>query len=104
MKKTWQHTILLLLGIVLLSGCNSLPQKPDELASACEQGIAQLDLRLQNHNLKVHQTNISRANSLLEAAQVQSQFAEYPGCLEKIQRAQDYLSGRKTAIISRLDI
>ncbi len=95
-------TTLLSLTIVgSLSGCNTMQAK-DDVANACEQGIENLNMRLSARSHTVHQTNISRANSLLVAAQVQLQFAEYPGCLEKVQRAEDYLSGRQTAIISRL--
>lgn len=85
-----------------LSGCNSM--KTVDVASACEQGIESLNQHLNVRTHAVHQTNLSRANSLLIAAQVQHQFAEYPGCVEKVKRAQDYLSGRQTAIISRLSI
>ena len=85
-----------------LSGCNTL--QTNNIASACEQGIEGLDQRLNARTHAVHQTNLSRANSLLIAAKVQLQFAEYPGCVEKVNRAQDYLSGRQTAIISRLSI
>ncbi len=85
-----------------LSGCNSM--QTHDVANACEQGINGLNQRLTAHSHTVHQTNISRANSLLVAAQVQHQFAEYSGCIEKVKRAQDYLSGRQTAIISRLSI
>lgn len=85
-----------------LSGCNSI--QTNEVASACEQGINALNQRLKAPAHKVHQTNLSRANSLLVAAEVQLQFAEYPGCVEKVKRAQDYLSGRQAAIISRLTI
>ena len=85
-----------------LSGCNTL--QTNNIASACEQGIEGLDQRLNARTHAVHQTNLSRANSLLIAAKIQHQFAEYPGCVEKVNRAQDYLSGRKTAIISRLSI
>ena len=85
-----------------LSGCNSM--KTNNVASACEQGIDGLNQRLTVATHTVHQTNISRANSLLVAAQVQLQFAEYSGCVDKVKRAQDYLSGRQTAIISRLSI
>lgn len=91
-----------LLAASALSGCNTM--QTNDLASACEQGIESLDLHLSSHTHDIHQTNISRANSLLVAAQVQHQFAEYPGCVEKVKRAQDYLSGRQTAIISRLSI
>ena len=86
-----------------LSGCNSI--HTNEVATACEQGINGLNQRLTGGRThKVHQTNLSRANSLLIAAQVQLQFAEYSGCVDKVRRAQDYLSGRQTAIISRLSI
>jgi len=85
-----------------LSGCNTL--QTNNIASACEQGIEGLDQRLNARTHAVHQTNLSRANSLLIAAKIQLQFAEYPGCMEKVNRAQDYLSGRQTAIISRLSI
>ena len=91
-----------LLAASALSGCNTM--RTTDAASACEQGIEKLNLHLSQRSHRIHQTNLSRANSLLEAAQVQHQFAEYPGCVEKVRRAQDYLSGRQTAIISRLSI
>ncbi len=96
--------IFALVSPLMLSGCNTLQEKHSDIANACEQGIQQLGMRLKKHDLNIHQTSLSRANSLLEAAQIQSQFAEYPGCLEKIQRAEDYLTGRQAAIISRLSI
>lgn len=86
----------------VLSGCNTM--QTIDIANACEQGIDGLNQRLNAPTHTVHQTSISRANSLLIAAQVQHQFAEYSGCVEKVKRAQDYLSGRQTAIISRLSI
>lgn len=92
-------TILVASG---LSGCNSM--QTIDVATACEQGIDVLNQRLSTPKHTVHQTNLSRANSLLVAAQVQHQFAEYSGCVDKVKRAQDYLSGRQTAIISRLAI
>ena len=76
--------------------------KTYDVALDCENGIDRLDQRLSSTSHAVHQTNISRANSLLIAAQVQHEFAEYSGCVEKVKRAQDYLSGRQSAIISRL--
>ena len=85
-----------------LSGCNTI--QTNDIASACEQGIESLNMHLNVQEHKVHQTNLSRANSLLIAAQVQYQFAEYKGCVEKIGRAQDYLSGRQSAVVSRLSI
>ncbi len=87
-----------------LAGCNTMQTNNNDIASSCEQGIARLNASLNASSHKVHQTNVSRANSLLVAAQVQQQFAEYPGCIEKVKRAQDYLSGREAAIISRLSI
>lgn len=95
--------LFVLLAAGSLSGCNIL-QTNDVASAACEQGIDGLNQRLNANIHAVHQTNVSRANSLLVAAQVQQQFAEYPGCIEKVKRAQDYLSGRQTAIISRLSI
>lgn len=84
-----------------LSGCNTMQINP--VAMNCEQGIKRLNRHLKASNIEnIQQTNLSRANSLLVAAQVQHQFAEYPGCVEKVNRAQEYLSGRQTAIISRL--
>lgn len=85
-----------------LTGCNTM--QTNDVASACEQGIKSLNQHLNARSHTVQQTNLSRANSLLTAAQVQHQFAEYPGCVDKVKRAQDYLSGRQTAIISRLSI
>lgn len=100
--KTSLKIIFALLATSGLSGCNTMPT--NDVASACEQGIERLNQHLNAQSHAVHQTNVSRANSLLIAAQVQLQFAEYPGCLEKIKRAQDYLTGRQAAIISRLSI
>lgn len=94
--------IFALLAVSGLSGCNTI--QTNDVASACEQGIKSLNQHLNARSHEVHQTNLSRANSLLIAAQVQQQFAEYPGCLDKVKRAKDYLSGRQTAIISRLSI
>lgn len=85
-----------------LAGCDTM--QTNDVASACEQGIATLNANLNTRSHKVHQTNLSRANSLLVSAQVQLQFAKYPGCIEKVRRAQDYLSGRQAAIISRLSL
>lgn len=95
------HLILLsLLTTGGLSGCNTM--QTTTIASACEQGIESLSQHLNTPSHAVHQTSLSRANSLLVAARVQHQFAEYTGCVDKVKRAQDYLSGRQTAIISRL--
>ena len=88
------------LTVSALSGCNTMKQY--DIATACENGIDSLDQRLNEPSHALHQTNISRANSLLIAAQVQHEFAEYTGCVDKVKRAQDYLSGRQSAIISRL--
>lgn len=94
-------TLFALLLSVSLSGCNTFPSN-NKVADACSQGIEKLNKHLNAKNYNIHQANLSRANSLLLAAQVQQQFAEYPGCIEKIQRAQDYLTGQQAAIISRL--
>lgn len=100
--KSLKIAILTLLTASSLSGCNLIPTS--EVANACEQGINELNQRLKSHVQAVHQTNISRANALLVAAEVQLQFAEYPGCVDKVRRAEDYLSGKQAAIISRLSI
>ena len=100
--KTSLKILFALLAASSLAGCNTM--NTNDVASACEQGIDSLKQRLHASSHKVHQTNLSRANSLLIAARVQQQFAEYPGCLEKVKRGQDYLTGRQTAIISRLSI
>ena len=102
MRKIKQAILFFIIASGALSGCNTLPT--NSLASACEQGIEQLNAHLSTESYQVNQVNLSRANSLLLAAQVQHQFAEYPGCVEKVKRAQDYLSGTQTAIISRLSI
>lgn len=72
------------------------------IAFACEQGIKNLVRHLNTRSHAVHKTSLSRANSLLVAARVQLHFSEYIGCVDKVKRAQDYLSGQQTAIISRL--
>lgn len=96
-------TLFTLIAVTSLPSCTTSPTL-DNVASACEQGINSLNQRLNSRSLSVHQTNLSRANSLLVAARVQHQFAEYPGCLDKLRRAQDYISGRQSAVISRLSI
>lgn len=97
-------TLFTLIAASSLSSCTTSPTL-DNVASACERGIKSLNQRLSSRSLNsVHQTNLSRANSLLVAARVQHQFAEYPGCLNKLKRAQDYISGRQSAVISRLSI
>lgn len=98
--KLFLTTLSILLTASSLSGCNTL--QTNTTASACEQGIKSLNIYLKSGTQTVQQTNLSRANSLLVAAQIQHQFAEYPACVEKVKRARDYLSGRETAIISRL--
>jgi len=94
-------TLLALVLSASLSGCNTFPSN-NKVADACNQGIEKLNKHLSAKKYNIHQANLSRANSLLLAAQVQQQFAEYPGCIEKIQRAHDYLTGQQAAIISRL--
>ena len=89
-----------LLAASSLTGCNTLQKT--HIAFACEQGIKNLGEHLHTRSHAVQQASLSRANSLLVAAQVQHQFAEYASCVDKVKRAQDYLSGRQTAIISRL--
>lgn len=102
MKKTSLTVSLALAAAASLSGCNTMQSM--DVASSCEQGIKSLNQHLKTRTHNVHQTNISRANSLLNAAKVQLQFAEYPGCINKVKRANDYLNGRQTAIIGRLSI
>lgn len=102
MKKTSLTILFTLMAASGLSGCNSM--QTNTVASACEQGIESLNYHLNARSHKVNQANLSRANSLLLAAQVQLQFAEFPGCVEKIHRAQDYLTGEQAAIVSRLSI
>ena len=100
MIKTSLTSLVLLIITGTLSGCNLL--QTTDIAANCEQGIKKLHNHLNSRSLNVHQTNISRANSLLIAAKVQQQFAEYPGCVDKVKRGHDYLTGLQTAIISRL--
>ena len=99
--KTLITTLFALILSASLAGCNTM-SSTNQVADACSQGIEKLNKHLSTKNYNIHQANISRANSLLQAAQVQQQFAEYPGCIEKIQRAHDYLTGQQAAIISRL--
>lgn len=101
--KSFLSMLFTLLIATSLSGCNSM-KTIDNVASACEQGIENLNNRLRANSHAVHKINVSRANSLLVSAQVQYKFAEYPGCVDKVERAQDYLNGRQTAVFSRLSI
>ena len=106
MMKSTHSIFFILAGVLSLTGCNTLSTHAvsGDSASACQQGIHKLNRQIDTNSLNIHKTNLSRANSLLVSAQVQLQFAEYPGCLEKLKRAQDYLSGRQTAVISRLSM
>lgn len=96
---TLLFTLALMSG---LTGCNVI--QTNVVASACEQGIESLNMHLRTRSHHINPANMDRANSLLVAAKVQQQFAKYPSCVDKVKRAQDYLSGRQTAAISRLSI
>ena len=100
--KSSQTILFILLIANGLSGCNTM--QTNDIASDCEQGIKSLNMHLKARTHSAEQTNVSRAKSLLVAAQVQQHFAEYPSCVEKVKRAKGYLSGRHSAIISRLSI
>ena len=102
--KLAHNIVFIALTAISLSGCNTINTREvsGESASACQQGINSLNHQLSAKSHTIHKTNVKRANSLLVSAQVQFQFAEYPSCIEKVKRAQDYLSGRQTAVISRL--
>ncbi|MDH5394963.1 MAG: hypothetical protein OEW97_01710 [Gammaproteobacteria bacterium] len=104
MIKATLTLFLTLIAISGLSGCNSIPVTTNKAAIACEQAISELNQNLNKKGPDIHKLNINRANSLLIAAQVQHQFAEYSGCVEKVQRAKQYLNGRQTAILSHLTI
>lgn len=75
-----------------LTACNSLSVKND-LASACETGIQQLTTVLEQAQTTSPPSNpkLHRASLLLSAAQVQQEFAQYPKCVEKVQRAKRYI-------------
>ena len=104
MKRLLKAVLFTFIASVGVTGCNTMPTSSNTLASACEKGIARLSAHLQEETYSLNQVSLSRANSLLQAAEVQHQFAEYPGCVEKVKRAQSYLSGAQAAIISRLTI
>lgn len=104
MIKATLTLFLALIATSVLSGCNTMPASTNKAAIACEQAISVLNQNLNKKEQDIHKVNINRANSLLIAAQVQHQFAEYSGCVEKVKRAQQYLNGQQTAILSRLTI
>lgn len=96
-------TTFFIIVTTFMTGCNSTPEKTINVsANACEKGLGEVSRQIKLPEHSVSQVNISRANSLLLAARVQHQFAEYSGCLDKIQRAKDYLNGENSAIISKI--
>lgn len=77
--------------LAYLTGCNSMPAHNDDLAGVCAKGIQQLSSVLENATSEQPNTKLHRASLLLSAAQVQQEFAQYPKCVEKIQRAKQYI-------------
>ena len=84
--------LVMVTGLMALTACNTMTEKHD-LASACENGIQQLTTVLEQAQTKNPQDNrkLHRASLLLSAAQVQKEFAQYPKCVEKVQRAKQYI-------------
>ncbi len=87
--------ILPALFFLSLTACAGNPNSP--AARQCEQGLKtayqELDLaRAKGFDGTVEYT---KAAGLLGAAKIQNEFGKYPNCIDKVQRARQYIKKSK---------
>lgn len=83
------------LGLFLASCTGSDPQS---LAPACRNGIDQAYNEFEQAKADGFggAVSMTKAGSLLAAAKVQEQFEEYENCIEKVNRARQYIRQART--------
>lgn len=89
------HRNLLLISILVASGCAGNPNSG--IANQCRSGLStaykELDLaKVEGFGGTVDYT---KAASLLGAAKIQEEFGKYPNCVNKVQRARQYIKRSK---------
>lgn len=74
-----------------LGACSSMPRT--DLAAACASGLNRGFTELDDAKAKGFSGTVSwiKAASLLSAAKVQQQFEKYPNCIDKVNRAREYI-------------
>ena len=74
-----------------LGACSSMPRA--NLAQACASGLDQAFTELDDAKAKGFSGTVSwvKAAGLLSAAKVQQQFEKYPNCIDKVNRAREYI-------------
>ncbi|WP_237260717.1 hypothetical protein [Thiomicrorhabdus immobilis] len=75
----------------LMVGCAGTPNT--SLAMQCENGlnIAYKELDYAKTNGFDGTVEYTKAASLLGAAKIQQQFGKYPNCIDKVERAREYI-------------
>ncbi|MFO7604376.1 MAG: hypothetical protein R6X06_11270 [Gammaproteobacteria bacterium] len=83
-------TLLCLLGLVL-GACAGNPNST--IAHQCEQGLKIAHEELDFANAKGFSGTVeyTKAVSLLGAAKIQYEFGKYPNCVDKVQRAREFI-------------
>ena len=77
--------------LVVTAGCAGDPSSSQ--ATQCENGlsVAYKELDRAEADGLGGAVEITKATSLLGAAKIQSEFGKYPNCIEKVQRAREYI-------------
>lgn len=87
-----KHTtfILILLNINII-GCAGNPNS--SLAKQCDIGLSNTyeQLNYAKANGFGGTVEYTKADSLLDAAKIQSEFGKYPNCIDKVKRARAYI-------------
>jgi hypothetical protein len=88
------RTLVITASMLLLAataGCAGNPNS--SLAAQCEDGlkVAYRELDFAKANGLDGTVEYSKAAGLLTAAKVQQEFGKYPNCIEKVQRAREYI-------------
>lgn len=87
------RTKLLVLSLftLLMAGCASNPNS--SLALQCENGLktAYQELDYAKTNGFDGTVEYTKAAGLLSAAKIQQQFGKYPNCIDKVNRAREFI-------------
>ncbi|WP_028486332.1 hypothetical protein [Thiomicrorhabdus chilensis] len=85
------NILIVSLFMFLMAGCASNPNS--SLAMQCENGldIAYKELDYAKANGFDGTVEYTKALSLLSAAKIQQQFGKYPNCIDKVERAREYI-------------
>lgn len=89
--KFYSHGILIFISIIMLSACAGNPNS--KKANQCRNGLSKAYDELDYAKVKGFDGTVeySKAASLLGAAKIQEEFGKYPNCIDKVQRAREYI-------------